>query len=610
MDTVVIYPGRFHPFHKGHKSVYDALVKRFGKNRVYIATSNKVDPPKSPFTFDEKRAMMQLTGVDPSRVIQVVNPYQAQEIISKFDPANTVALFAVSDKDMDEDPRFKFAPKKDGSPSYYQPAQDNMQSLDKHGYIITVPTLNFKVLGEPMRSASEFRANFARSDYAKQKAMITDLFGAYDKRIHDVMSKKIVESLIRANEILEQLIDMGADDAYIVEACARVNKLKEETSMDSNKKSLLVKLYTEGLKTVPGSKEHTKISEMINAMRNDLGMNEASAYTAQDIMSDDPPVGIDFDSENLAKVNWKQHDTAVIKKFVDSLESLDFEDGVDVSGTGYSGHYAKAARWVEQNVLANRTEGMAEAVDTKYAIIRYPDTAISYIKNDGNGWVHIYDKSYGFKGTVDKADMQYAKSIAKEKIPSRMFNEGDESTKVDTALATAAAAATISSASAIGTAIGQALKAVGKEFLDIDPRSTSIAQRIAAADKATSAVTTSNSPKLPGVKRTTSAGRSGGGRISSLTDNPIQQGQNALGQKWLEDADSEVQGPVENTVDVISINVPTFIRLMELVREEVETDVQLHLIAEVVTRLSETGVITMDNYPYILDYVSSNSNEI
>ena len=64
MDTVVIYPGRFHPFHKGHKSVYDTLVKRFGKDRVYIATSNKVDPPKSPFTFDEKRAMMTLTGVE------------------------------------------------------------------------------------------------------------------------------------------------------------------------------------------------------------------------------------------------------------------------------------------------------------------------------------------------------------------------------------------------------------------------------------------------------------------------------------------------------------------------------------------------------------------
>ena len=54
-----------------------------------------------------------------------------------------------------------------------------------------------------------------------------------------------------------------------------------------------------------------------------------------------------------------------------------------------------------------------EAKDTKYGIIRYPDTAISYIKNDGNGWEHIYDKSYGFKGPVDKADLKHASKIAK-----------------------------------------------------------------------------------------------------------------------------------------------------------------------------------------------------
>ena len=62
-----------------------------------------------------------------------------------------------------------------------------------------------------------------------------------------------------------------------------------------------------------------------------------------------------------------------------------------------------------------------EADETKYGVIRYPDTAISYIKNDGNGWEHIYDKSYGFKGPVDKADLKHAKKIAKEKIPSRML---------------------------------------------------------------------------------------------------------------------------------------------------------------------------------------------
>lgn len=227
MDTVVIYPGRFHPFHKGHKSVYDTLVKRFGKNRVFIATSDLVDPPKSPFTFEEKRAMIALTGVDPSRVIKTKSPYQATEITDNYDPQNTIALFAVSDKDMAEDPRFSFKPKKDGSPSYYQPAQKDMKSLDTHGYIITVPTLQFDVLGKPMRSASEFRANFAKADTETQKKMITDLFGKYDPNVDRIMSAKIIERLIRADEILEQLISMGADDKYIVEACARVDMLIE-----------------------------------------------------------------------------------------------------------------------------------------------------------------------------------------------------------------------------------------------------------------------------------------------------------------------------------------------------------------------------------------------
>ena len=238
MDTLVIYPGRFHPFHKGHKSVYDALVKRFGKDRVFIATSNKVDPPKSPFTFDEKRAMMALTGVDPSRVVQVKNPYQATEITDNYDPQNTIALFAVSDKDMAEDPRFSFKPRKDGEPSYYQPAQKDMVGFDKHAYIVTVPTLNFNVLGEPMRSASEFRANFARADAEKQQAMITDLFGKYDANIHKTMAQKIVEQLQRADEILDKLIEMGADDKYIVEACARVDMLKEKVLTENRRQSL------------------------------------------------------------------------------------------------------------------------------------------------------------------------------------------------------------------------------------------------------------------------------------------------------------------------------------------------------------------------------------
>jgi hypothetical protein len=238
MKTVVIYPGRFHPFHKGHASVYNTLVNKFGKDSVYIATSNKIDPPKSPFSFTEKRDMMALTGVDPRRVVQVVMPYIAKEITDSYDPDNTILLFAVSDKDMAEDPRFQFKPKKDGSPSYYQPAQKNMRPFKEHGYIITVPTLQFNVLGKPMQSASEFRANFAGADSETQKAMMTDLFGKYDKRIHDIMSAKISEQLIRADSILEQLIELGADDKYIVEACQRMDMLKNKVLKEGRRQSL------------------------------------------------------------------------------------------------------------------------------------------------------------------------------------------------------------------------------------------------------------------------------------------------------------------------------------------------------------------------------------
>ena len=74
--------------------------------------------------------------------------------------------------------------------------------------------------------------------------------------------------------------------------------------------------------------------------------------------------------------------------------------------------------------VGDKAGTVKEETETKYAIISYPDTAISYIENDGNGWTHIYDKSYGFEGPVDKADLKHAKKIAKEKIPSRMMDEG------------------------------------------------------------------------------------------------------------------------------------------------------------------------------------------
>ena len=190
-NIVVILPGRFQPFHKGHAAVYKWLANKFGN--VFIATSDKVEPPRSPFSFEEKKRMMMLAGVPANAIVQSKNPYVAAEITSQFDVENTIAVFAVSEKDMAEDPRFQFKPKKDGSPSYFQPYGSDMQPLSKHGYIVTVPTFDFTVLGEPMRSATELRRDFANADQNTQAQIIKDLYGKYDPAIHKIMAAKITQ---------------------------------------------------------------------------------------------------------------------------------------------------------------------------------------------------------------------------------------------------------------------------------------------------------------------------------------------------------------------------------------------------------------------------------
>jgi len=190
---LALMPGRFQPPHIGHMQAWKWLNDKFGE--AYIVTSDKVDPPRSPFNFAEKKRLHMHAGVTSNRIIQVKNPYRADEIVSKQDPNNTVLLFGISKKDMEEDPRFTFKPKKDGSPSYFQPFkgnESNIKPLSQHGYIVVVPTFPFKVNGKLMKSATEFRSDFAQADDSTQAKMIKDLYGSYDDAIHNLMREKIV----------------------------------------------------------------------------------------------------------------------------------------------------------------------------------------------------------------------------------------------------------------------------------------------------------------------------------------------------------------------------------------------------------------------------------
>jgi hypothetical protein len=229
--TFIIFAGRFHPWHKGHKGVYDYLSTKYSGNDVYITTTDVVELPKSPFSFDEKVKMMTLTGVPLNKIIKVKNNYNLQSLVNQIpiDINRDSVIFAVSEKDMAEDPRFSRFTKKDGSPAYLQPIPkrlDKLQPAITHGYIDTVPTTDFTVLGAPARSASQLRSQYANLTPQQRKEFIKDLFGKYDDTVYNIMNNKLASggSLTeKQKSILKKLI---------------VGMMKEDESKVKNMKKL------------------------------------------------------------------------------------------------------------------------------------------------------------------------------------------------------------------------------------------------------------------------------------------------------------------------------------------------------------------------------------
>jgi len=194
MNYLVIYPGRFHPFHLGHKASYDWLTQQFGENSVYVASSGKQEAEISPFEYADKVKMATKLGVPAGHIKQVKNPYQATEItdaLSDEEKANTVLVFAVSEKDAR---RFNYKPKADGSPSYLQPLpadKKGVKPLTQHGYVIQTPTVNFKVKGVDANSASQIRKLYIDGNDNDRDQIIVDLYGTADPELRDIFDQRL-----------------------------------------------------------------------------------------------------------------------------------------------------------------------------------------------------------------------------------------------------------------------------------------------------------------------------------------------------------------------------------------------------------------------------------
>lgn len=210
METIAIYPGRFHPFHKGHAESFKQLAKEFGLNNTYLAISAKQEQPKSPFSAEDREKMAMALGIPKNNIISVSNPYNASEYIERFsnagiDPEETILVFGVSAKDMETDPRFSFKPKKDGSKSYMQPYSKGPQEpMTKgtpgsgHAYIATTDVADFPIAGESMRDASAIRNAYINGDDNKRMQILTDLYGdkaSALKPIFDANLQPVTESI-------------------------------------------------------------------------------------------------------------------------------------------------------------------------------------------------------------------------------------------------------------------------------------------------------------------------------------------------------------------------------------------------------------------------------
>jgi hypothetical protein len=192
--VVVVYSGRFQPFHKGHYATYDNLIKKFGKDSVYIGTSDVTDNKKSPFGFKEKKAiMMKMFGIPSNKIFNVRNPYAPQEILNKFDSDTTGFITVVGEKDSSR-----------LSGKYFTPYKGKVEQgyLDK-GYVYASPAQPNAISGTDVRywlsSGSEM----------ERKKNFTKAYPKFDDQIFKLITLKLKGLKECINEEIKLNVNIG-----------------------------------------------------------------------------------------------------------------------------------------------------------------------------------------------------------------------------------------------------------------------------------------------------------------------------------------------------------------------------------------------------------------
>jgi hypothetical protein len=173
--TIVVYSGRFQPFHKGHYATYENLIKKFGKDSVYIATSNKTDNQKSPFNFREKKMIMQkMFGIPSNKIVEVRNPYAPMEVLANYPEETTGFITVVGEKD-----EMRLSGK------YFTPYKGKVEMGYKDkGYVYASPAQPNPISGTEVR-------NWLKAGDEQSKKDFLRAYPKFDEKIFKLITLKL-----------------------------------------------------------------------------------------------------------------------------------------------------------------------------------------------------------------------------------------------------------------------------------------------------------------------------------------------------------------------------------------------------------------------------------
>jgi hypothetical protein len=187
--VVVIYGGRFQPFHKGHYGTYQHLVKKFGKNNVFISTSNKVERPKSPFNFKEKvKIMTTMFNIPKSKIVQVRNNYAPKEILDKYDKETTAFVTVVGEKDSGR-----------LGGKYFRPWKGKAEiGYEEGGYVYASPQQGRGISGTETRNGLSVGSDEQKQNFFKNRA-----YDKFNATIFKMITDKLNEGIEIPKEVIE-----------------------------------------------------------------------------------------------------------------------------------------------------------------------------------------------------------------------------------------------------------------------------------------------------------------------------------------------------------------------------------------------------------------------